>query len=210
MTAKRFWRWLKSVPRELWKWGVDAKPVWLAIAVPGFALAGAWTAPVSLDSALVISGVVLQILGLAVLVLNLNALRKALHKSEKGFDHEVKDALIRLSLIFLPKSAPATIELSAGSAEAGGDIANVRLTTGDPEARISSLETEMTSLKKQVQSIPKALAMETESKVNAYKTQLSNVLLRGIVSELIAIFWIMSGMVLSTLSEPLACFLGGH
>ena len=212
MTGTQFWVWLKGVSAELRVWSANRRPLLViaavATVVPLVILAGAWALPIPAPKALQLSGVLLQVVGLVVLVVLVNSLRKELHVSRRGYDEEFREAFRRLAVLLSPKS-PKALEGKMAAIETGADLPNLRGSTGDLDERVLTLERELASLGEQVHAIPGALTIETDKKIDASTTQLISALLRGGIWELIAIFWVMGGVVLATLPEELACILGG-
>jgi len=211
VTGTQLWVWIKGVWAELLR-SANRRPLLVvsavATVVPPVILAGAWALPIPAPKALQLSGVLLQVVGLVVLVVLVNSLRKELHVSQRGYDEEFREAFRRLAGLLSPKS-PEAREGKMAAGETGADLANLRGSTRDLDERVLTLERELASLREQVHAIPGALTIETDKKIGASTTQLISALLRGGIWELIAIFWVMGGVVLATLSEELACILGG-
>ena len=213
MKAKRLRAWLKRMPKDIGHWMLSAWPVWVAAGVPALLLLPLlWCSFASPEKQLQITGGVLQVLALMIIIHGLNTLRKAFRPDEQGFGGAIAASLKRLVSILNPFPA---IHGGLGAIELGDDKVHIHGTGGAPpvqiEDRVAKIEKEMVEirgqifdLKKTAQVSARKLSEQITDSCQGVWERIANTHLKGLAPELIAVIWLIFGLVLATFSFEVA------
>ena len=215
MKAKRLGMWLRRVPKDLYRWMLNARPVWVMAGTP---LLLGWLADQCLfarfeQHPLQVIGVILQVIALLIIIWGLNTLRKAFRSDKQGFGGAIAESLKRLVRIFNPYPRRSA---GLGAIEGGTDGMHGKGETlpVDLRDRVEKLEDEMVQIRSQIADLQgkveesaEKLSEQMVDRVQGVWDRIAKTHLKGLTPELTAAIWLVLGVILATFPSEVASVL---
>lgn len=212
-TFTRHWLFSKGSWRLFRNWFGCAWPLWLLLGGIVVALILARLCPVEWPVRFRIAGVLLQFAGLVLIIRGFSNLRAAFEHG--GYLTAIWKSLRQLGRVFYRR----TKHVSGGgtfnvpiSANFKGQLTDANATL---EHRIEVLEKGLAELHKKQREAQRAmnkrldeLAQQSERSHREINIKVEDLHLGGLTLELVAVLWLMAGMVLATLPDYAAALLG--
>jgi hypothetical protein len=206
----RRYLWSAGSLRLLRRWVRDAWPLWLLVGGFAVAIGLAVLSAVAWSDRLRVAGVLLQGGGLVLIIRGFNKLR--VEFKHDGFLVEIGKSIRQLGRVFYRKTHHLAADgIVSGSASISG---TGRLTSGEPptlEQRVKTLEDDVKKFRgeqseahQEIDERLNSLTHETRRNHDTLRKQLEHTHLSGLTAELVAVVWLLAGMVLATLADQIA------